>query len=161
MRSQSTQRGFTILFAVLIGSILLAIGLAIFDITVRELRLSSIAREAQLAVYAADSGAECALYWSLPAQGRVTFSTSTPITFYCNGQTLPADVDGLTIGGRGYEATSTVRVVYGDGCAEIEIGMHMINPDTQQIRTIVNSRGYNVCDEEDSRRVERAFMVVF
>src|SRR3989344_881292 len=75
----TSSRGFTILFAVLIGSILLAVGIAIFDITVRELRLSSIARESQIAVYNADSGAECALYWSLPTQDRVTFSTSSPI----------------------------------------------------------------------------------
>lgn len=161
MTRQSRKRGFTILFAVLIGSILLAVGLAIFDITVRELRLSSIARESQIAIYAADSGAECALYWALPSQGRVTFSTSSPITFDCNGQILPTDVDGLTIGGRGYGATSTVQVAYGEGCAEIELAVHLLNPETQQVRTIINSRGYNVCEESDPRRVEREFRIIF
>lgn len=155
------SRGFTILYAVLIASILLAIGIAIFDITVRELRLSSIARESQVAVYAADAGAECALYWGLPTNDRVTFSTSTPIVIDCNGQTLATDVDGLSIGGRGYGATSTFQIMYGEGCAEVSIATHLLDPNTLQVRTIAEARGYNVCDINDPRRVEREFLVIF
>lgn len=47
----------------LVASLALAIGAAIFDITLREIDLSDAATQSQYAVYAADSGAECALYW--------------------------------------------------------------------------------------------------
>lgn len=161
MRYSKAQRGFTILFAVLIASILLAIGIAIFDITVRELRLSSIARESQLAIYAADSGVECGLYWALPAAGRSTFSTTSAISVNCNGQTINEDIDGFSIGGRGYSATSTFQVTYGTACAEISVATHLINASDLQVRTIIESRGYNVCDEADPRRLEREFRVIF
>ena len=47
----------------LVGSLALAVGLAIYDLTIRELDLSAVATQSQYAVYAADTGAECALYW--------------------------------------------------------------------------------------------------
>ncbi len=58
------SRGFTIFFATLISSLALAIGLVIFDLTIRELDLSATATQSQYAIYAADTGAECALYWN-------------------------------------------------------------------------------------------------
>lgn len=57
------ERGFTLFYAVLVSSLLLALGLAIFNITYKELILSSGARESATAFYAADAGLECALFW--------------------------------------------------------------------------------------------------
>ena len=55
------NKGFTLFFALLVSSLALAIGVSIYDITVRELNLSEAATQSQYAVYAADTGAECAL----------------------------------------------------------------------------------------------------
>jgi hypothetical protein len=66
--SRNLNRGFALLFAVLITSIMLAVGLAIFNITVKEIILSGEARESSAAFYAADSGVECALYWDVEPQ---------------------------------------------------------------------------------------------
>ncbi len=68
-RASERQRGFTLFYAVLISSLLLAIGLAIFNITFKEVILSSGARESANAFYAADTGLECALYWDLKHAG--------------------------------------------------------------------------------------------
>ncbi len=57
------NRGFTIFFSVLVGSLTLAIGLVIYDLFVRGLTLSQVATQSQFAIYAADTAAECALYW--------------------------------------------------------------------------------------------------
>ena len=43
------QKGFTLLFASLVGSLLLALGIATFNIILRELNLSSSARESRAA----------------------------------------------------------------------------------------------------------------
>jgi hypothetical protein len=67
------QKGFTLLLAALIASIVLSLGAAIFAIAQKELALSSIGRNSQFAFYAADTAAECALYWDV----RGSFATSS------------------------------------------------------------------------------------
>lgn len=66
----------------LVAALSLSVGLAIYDLTAREIDLSSTATQSQYALYAADTGAECALYWDskAPALNGVTsaFGTSTP-----------------------------------------------------------------------------------
>ena len=59
------QRGFTILLAALIASLVLALGISVFSIAQKQLILSSTGRNSQLAFYAADTGAECALFWDM------------------------------------------------------------------------------------------------
>jgi len=63
MEQNKTKRGFTIFFAVLVGSLALAISLSIYELLIRELELAQVATQSQFAIYAADAGAECALYW--------------------------------------------------------------------------------------------------
>ena len=58
-----TQNGFVLAFSLLISSIVLALALGIFNILLKQIVLTSTAAESQVAFYAADAGAECALYW--------------------------------------------------------------------------------------------------
>ena len=73
----------------LVASLAISVGLAIYDLTAREIDLSSTATQSQYAVYAADTGAECALYWDAKytnagtnnnGGSRGAFSTSTADT---------------------------------------------------------------------------------
>src|SRR3989344_158753 len=81
-------RGFTIFFAVLVGSLALAIGLSIYELLIRELALSQIATQSQYAIYAADAGAECALYWDGRYNGtNSAFATSTDTANIASGIT--------------------------------------------------------------------------
>ena len=142
--------GFTLLFSVLIASLLLAIGIAIFNITLKELLLSSSARESQFAIYAADTGIECALYWDLVG---AAFGTSTSArTINCNAQTLEYTT------GASYPATTTFTIQFSPEpyCAVVAVGKH-----TNPARTIVTSRGYNTCETENSRRVERILQATY
>jgi hypothetical protein len=63
MIGNNTNKGFTIFFAVLVASLALAVGVAIYNVVVREIALSQIATQSQYAIFAADTAAECALYW--------------------------------------------------------------------------------------------------
>lgn len=56
------KSGFTLLFASLVGSLVIAVGMAILNITLKQLILASAGRESQQAFFAADAGVECALY---------------------------------------------------------------------------------------------------
>ena len=57
-----TQKGFVILFAILISSVILLISVGIFSVAQKEAILSSYSRESQRALYASDSALECALF---------------------------------------------------------------------------------------------------
>lgn len=69
------QRGFTLLLAALVASIVLALGTSIYTLAQKQVMLSSLGRDSQFAFYAADTAAECALYWDF-RYGY--FGTSTP-----------------------------------------------------------------------------------
>lgn len=57
------EKGFTILFAVIVSILVLAAGISIANISLRQLSISGVARESQKAFYAANTGTECAEYW--------------------------------------------------------------------------------------------------
>jgi hypothetical protein len=76
------QQGFVVLFTVLIAGIILALGLGIFSIAYKELQLTFSAKESQYSFFAADAGADCALFYDLK---KGNFSIASPATPQCNG----------------------------------------------------------------------------
>lgn len=76
--TKSSRRGFALLFSVLIASLLLSIGLSIFNITLKELAISTAIRHSVSAFYAADSGREQAIYNDLKL-GKYIFDVDDPI----------------------------------------------------------------------------------
>ncbi len=66
------QSGFTLFVALIVSSLLLSIGLSLSNIILKQLIFSGSGRESQIAFYAADSGAECALYWDVKDSLGVT-----------------------------------------------------------------------------------------
>lgn len=83
-------RGFTLLLAALVASIVLALGSSIFSIAKKQVTLSSIGRDSQFAFYAADTGAECALYWDIKHDA---FGASAPASaIACAGEALAEQV---------------------------------------------------------------------
>lgn len=86
METKKNQRGFTILFSALVASLVLTLGISIFSVAQKQIILSSLGRSSQYAFYAADTGAECALYWDIRFE---YFSSSTPaLDPACDGAPL-------------------------------------------------------------------------
>ena len=161
------------LFAVLVSSVLLSIGLSIFNITIKELVLSSSGRESQFSFYAADTGAECALYWDF--QGVDIFATSSD-----DRTPLPSDPSCVDAAGAP-QAINIVPTSSDLDSATTEFSLIIPNTDAQGgsapycvdvvvakesdasgiITTRIDSRGYNTCSETDPNRVERALRVVY
>ena len=77
MIMHNEPRGFTLLIAVVLTSVLLSVGLALLDIALKQVTLSSTARQSQYAFYAADSAMECALYWD---QQQNAFGFANPLS---------------------------------------------------------------------------------
>lgn len=160
------KRGFTLLLAVLISGILLALGLALFNIASKELVLASAGRDSQFAFYAADAGIECALYAN---SKQDAFASTSPITeITCASGTLPPGGQGggvvpLTrIPGSGPDPTDTITFSFSlggnqvDSCADVTVTRQY-----EPTRTTIRSRGYNTCVTTNPRRLERAIRSSF
>jgi hypothetical protein len=84
--------GFTILLAALVASLVLSLGVSVFSIARKSIILSTLGRDSQYAFYAADTAAECALYWDAPT--RDAFNTTTPLTqIRCDDPDPPNPID--------------------------------------------------------------------
>lgn len=167
MKRPFTQnRGFTLMLAALVASLLTALGLAMFSIAQKEVILSSLGRDSQFAFYAADTGAECALHWDFKydafATSTVYSSTSTPAT--CAGQELQdfptpyetGNPDGIV--GLGGGSQSSFWFEPEGYCVYVTVTKQASHP-----HTVVESLGYSTsCDQPNHpRRLERAVRASF
>lgn len=129
-RTQSrTQRGFTILLAALVGSLVLALGISVFTIAQKQLILSSVGRASQFAFYAADSGAECALYHDMRMGA---FATSAPVaTVSCDEQAAAVTESAPNV--------FTFEYSHNGYCVNVEVLKAASHP-----RTTISADGYSV-----------------
>jgi len=156
-RRRQAQAGFILSFAVLLSSIILSVGLAVFNILSKELLISSVGRESQFSFYAADTGGECALFWDTK-QG--IFPTSSQSVIYggpvsCAGSQFTLTGPGVTIIGTPTAATTTFDFTSADYCARILVAKY---GDGQ---TKIESEGYNTCDESNPRRIARFIRILY
>lgn len=157
------KAGFTLFVALVVSSMLLAVGFSLSNIILKQLVFSNSGKESQLAFYAADSGAECALFWDRKdASGFTTidgaFATSTGIVdIICGvgGSSEEGRVGSfqkwLNDGPSVTSATTTFYVDYRDplneahrACAEVNVYKRLEDVGGVMIeRTRIDSRGYN------------------
>lgn len=139
----------------LVGGLALSIGIAIYDLTVRELDLSQTATQSQFAIYAADTGAECALYWDFKCPlGTCTtngaagsaFATSSQMAYpgsgiMCNGLDVRAQSTWAVVAPIGESAaTTTFTITFSPQpyCAVVTVAKY-----GTPTKTSVTSKGYN------------------
>src|SRR3989344_1323414 len=80
------SEGVVLLFAVTLTSILLAIAVGISNIALKELNFSTSARAANDAFFAADTGAECALFYDRSVSSTFAQGSPPTQTINCAGQ---------------------------------------------------------------------------
>lgn len=95
-RNKKHNAGFTLFVALIVSSIMLAVGLSLGSIILKQLLLSSTGKDSQTAFYAADSGAECALYWNHQSNPTGTLDTLDDGPFATT--TLPGSISYLSCG---------------------------------------------------------------
>ena len=93
-KKNNNERGFTLLLAALVASIVLVLGSSIFSIAQKQVTLSSIGRDSQYAFYAADTAAECALYYDIRFHAFGTSTAPTEAAIVCD---KAADGSDLTV----------------------------------------------------------------
>ena len=155
-----SHKGYTLLFAVLVSALVLAVGISLLNTTRKELTLTSGARESDYAFYAADAGYECALYYDYQGatgNGATFFSTTT---FIVNGSIMPLACGTATNSsqvssavtmassafgmGTQYDFTFSVPIE-GNACAYVDV--NKVYNSSCISTTTVYSFGYNMGSE--------------
>lgn len=121
-----SSAGFTLLLAALVASLVLSLGIAIFSIAQKSVTLSTLGRDSQFAFYAADTAAECALYWDIRHQLFSTTSPPTQIT--CDS---PPNTDSaITTLGAWPPMTFSFQYEPNGYCAQVLVTKNDVNPKT-------------------------------
>lgn len=76
------NKGFVILFAVMLSGIILAITIGVLNISYKEIKFSTSAKDTNDAFFAADVGAECALFYDRADRTKNAFTGDA--TLNCN-----------------------------------------------------------------------------
>jgi hypothetical protein len=167
---KNIRGGFTILYAILIATVVLTIGLSLLEVLTQQVSLSGAQRESGLSFYTADSGLECALYWDISGDA---FRVGSSIT--CDGNSpLPPGI--ITSGGLispppppsdpfVNEEIYTFSVTFPQGCASLYV-RKTVDPLTNNVSTTtMESRGYNtICPPAASAkpwRLERGLRTIY
>lgn len=166
MIKNTTQynRGYTLLFAVLVSALVLSVGISILNISKKEFLLASSARESITAFYAADSGLECAKYYD--DKGSFDEAPPTPLVDIECALTSAAVVTPITSTSlRSYKFQIQIN---SSACAIITVEKATVNGI---LVTNIESRGYNIgwnttinppsCSSPSPRRVERALYYTY
>lgn len=157
------DKGFVILFAVVVSSIILAITLSMINISFKELSFSISGRASNDAFYGADTGVECALFWDKEGVFGVASSTTNPFVTTCANTAIDISLPALNPNG----VTSWDFVLLGLGsslksCAKVNVTKDTsIFPNT----TVIISKGYDIgdalCASTNPNRLERVLKVEY
>ncbi len=146
-------RGFTLLIAVVLSSVIVSVSLALLDITYKQVTLASAAAQSQYAFYNADTALECALYWDQKANA---FDYTTPMA--SSGITcaeLPIQDYATSISGGVISTTFTLPCANGGSKGNVTV------TKTNTGVTNIFGNGYNTCAVDDVRRVERGIKATY
>lgn len=162
------ERGFALLYASLVASLLTALGIIMFTIAQKELLLSSVGRDSQFAFYAADAGVECALYWDFRHNAFDPLVAYTDPAYCGSGdgarlKDFPNGPEGTFDGVSGLGGTPKTGFYFevDNRCVYVTVQKNEVAPGTPA--TVVESFGYNTsCSQlTHPRRLERAVRATF
>lgn len=153
-----SNKGYAMLFSIVIISIISLLAIGLSNTSYKQLILSSVARDSQTSFFESDTATECALY-----ADTVDHINSSTGTWLCG-----VDQDGvdnvfktgdLLSGNPGYRADYQYNnQTY--PCFDFDVEtLTPVNPGDPTTR--IKSRGYNSCDKQNPRTVEREIQVTY
>ncbi len=184
MKLFRSQRGYTLLFAVLTATLVLGVTVFILSVSRKQFVLSATARDSMTAFYSADAGIECAAL----VIASIDISQTPPTTLNCNGQNItvltgfnyintPSVLPGFDptknfyISPPNSENRMYLSLKREDGTTTYGCILFSVFQGTSIAtglpRTVVEARGYNLCDDglqspdtTSVRTVERALQLI-
>ena len=170
-RPKSGEKGYILFLTLLVISILLAVSLGLYSMTMREVTLSSFLRDSEKALAAAARGVECALYWD-----RSYPQNNMPYTIFATGTayTIPINLDDDAVCHNGQsdihlssvsdtnwsvtttavDGVTTFSLRFLDGTC-VDVTVTKVGAES----TTIISDGYNSCNVALPRRTQRELAV--
>lgn len=132
---KKNKNGFVLLFAVTLSAILLAIALGVANIAFNEVKFGTNAKDTNNAFFAADTGAECALFYDKLSYFKMNSSGNKTIKCIGANINVPSGLNKWTFDvlnlGNG-----------GQGCARVTVDKSTLDADRTPA-VIITSDGYN------------------
>lgn len=170
LQNTKTDKGYTLLFAVIVSSIVLSIAAFILAISRKQFILASAARDSTMAIYAADSGIQC--YVKAYDNG---YSTTSPFSVNCNNKPSLQTMSGnwasadsgaskLNFSALPVYQVKTSHMTINGSCVFLNI-YDGYDLKTNSHKTVVESRGYSIgtaanCPVNNPREEERAIRLI-
>jgi hypothetical protein len=88
------QTGFALLMTLIVVSVVISIGLAVLDLSIKQVRLSTNAKDSEISFHAANAGMECARYWRHKESVKMEAGTAISPTCF---STTAGTVNGVPI----------------------------------------------------------------
>lgn len=173
MKIKNTKKGYTLLFAVLTATLVLGVAVFILSVSKKQYQLAIAARESMFALYAADSGIECAV-WA-DKIGDLATSTVNQTTGGDEAQNAKINCNGILVEATPYTVNNTLQTDNWSGDTNYKSGEMKLDlqipsctlvtvykgnrKDNGGLKTVIESKGYNSCDgngpTQSNRTVER------
>lgn len=160
-RTYGQHRGFTLLIAIILSMISLAIGLALADVAYKQVVLSQTAKQSQTAFYNADSALECALYYD---QQFAAFNNGTSYprgSILCGNRAVSFVEYQTPYSGGGVRTTFNLTCPTGGTSAQVTVYKEGSGTcSATGSKNCLYAAGYNVCNAGPNR-FERGLKVVY
>ena len=153
---RKNENGYAILFTVIIVSAISVITAGISNAIYKQIVLSSLARDSQTAFYQADTASDCALLFDLEVrETNQDFSDGKSFTWECGGFVMD-----ITPGATSYTIMpNSSQSNTNSPCYRIETEKN--NTDPENPITTILANGYNICNKNNIRTVERQIRIVY
>ncbi len=173
------QQGLALIIALIVGTVALAVGLSLLNVTLRQFILSGVARDSEIAFHAAYAGIECARYEDV--QNNVFAVGGGDVTINCMSTDETYDDANDNISSGEEQVYEFDWGVVNSSCTELSVYKYDATGGDETIPgaliggtnrtcndgnvcTVIQSRGYNVsCAERTSniRSIEREVVIIY
>lgn len=152
---KSNKNGYAILFAVVIISIISMLAIGLSNTTYKQLVLSSLANDSQVSFYQSDTATECALY----ADNVLLMNSTNYSSWQCGKDNNGDDITFTVLGLGGHLDYTLNPTILGTSLPCFDI--NVVKTGTAPIETNIYARGYNSCDKDNPKTVEREIKVTY
>lgn len=123
------QEGFALLITLIVVGVVLSVGLTILDLSIKQVKLSTNARESEVSFHAANAGAECARYWRRTESANII--AGQQIAVDCFGEAsinVNPSTPAVTGNGNTYQYEYSFTWGGGSRCTEINTLVAVADP---------------------------------
>jgi type II secretory pathway pseudopilin PulG len=115
---KQSESGFALLITLIVVGVVISIGLSVLDLSIKQVRLATNAKESEISFHAANAGMECARYWRRAASSSMERGQAINPSCFSAPPDSPPTVTQISTGVFLYDYEFTWGSL-GDRCTQI------------------------------------------